>query len=219
LAGGGDAPISWWNMSKIDSVQLTTGSGVCRPFDAERDGTAMGEGSAFVVMEELEAARERGAHLYAEVTGFGSATDIEHLITPDPTGRPLADAIRAALGEAGTDKVDFVAAHGSGTRRGDASEAAALRAALDGGTPAASSIKPATGHLGAAAGAANAVIAALAIDRGQMPPTLNLKTIDPACAGIDWITDHAREAPVEGALAVARGLEGQNVALALRAVR
>jgi 3-oxoacyl-[acyl-carrier-protein] synthase II len=206
-------------MSKIDSIGLTTGAGVCRPFDAERDGTAMGEGAAFVVMEELDAARGRGAHIYAEVTGFGSATDIEHLITPDPSGEPLADAIRSALREAGTDKIDFVVAHGSGTRRGDASEAAGLRAAFNGSGPAATSIKPATGHLGAAAGAANAVVAALAIDRGQLPPTLNLKTIDPACAGIDWVTDQAREAALEWALAVARGLEGQNAALVLRAVR
>jgi 3-oxoacyl-[acyl-carrier-protein] synthase II len=216
LVGSGDAPISWWNLSKIDSVGLTTGAGVCRPFDVERDGTAMGEGGAFVVLEELSSARERGAHIYAEVTGFGTSTDNEHLITPDPTGRPLADAMRSALREAGSETVEYVAAHGSGTRLGDASEAHALRDVFDGGAPAASSIKPATGHLGAAAGAANAAIAALAIDRQLLPPTLNLTNIDPACEGIDWVTDQAREAQVHGALALARGFEGQNVALALR---
>jgi 3-oxoacyl-[acyl-carrier-protein] synthase II len=214
LAGGGDAPISWWNMSKIDSVHLTTASGVCRPYDVERDGTAMGEGGAFMVLEELEAARQRGAHIYAEITGFGSSTDIQHLITPDPTGAPLRDAMRSASQAAG--EIDYVATHGSGTRLGDASEAHALRDVFDGSAPAASSIMPATGHLGAASGAANAAIAALAIDRQLLPPTLNLKNIDPACAGIDWVTDQAREAPVREALALARGFEGQNVALALR---
>jgi 3-oxoacyl-[acyl-carrier-protein] synthase II len=217
LAGGGDAPVSWWNMSKIDSVQLTTANGVCRPYDVERDGTAMGEGGAFVVMEELEAAQTRGAHIYAEIIGFGSSTDIEHMLTPDPTGRPLADAIRSAIPNG--DKIDYIATHGSGTQLGDSSEAHALRDTFGGSAPAASSIKAATGHLGAAAGAANAVVAALAIDRQLLPPTLNLKNIDPACAGIDWVIDQAREAPVREALALARGFEGQNVALALRAVR
>jgi 3-oxoacyl-[acyl-carrier-protein] synthase II len=141
------------------------------------------------------------------------------LITPDPSGAPLADAIRAALREAGSSgHVDYVATHGSGTVTGDASEASALRAAFDGDGPAASSIKAATGHLGAASGAASAAIAALAIDRQTMPATLNLTTPDPACGGIDWVTDRAREAPVRTALGLARGFEGQNVALALQAL-
>ena len=215
LAGGGDAPVSWWNMSKIDSVEMTTASGVVRPYDVDRDGTAMGEGAAFVVLEELESAKARGAHIYAEVVGFGSSSDISHLITPDPSGQPLADAIAGALREAGADHVDYVATHGSGTRAGDSSEAAALRIALGNGA-AASSVKPATGHLGAASGAGNAAVAALALDRQVLPPTLNLKNIDPACAGVDWVTENARVANVSEALAIARGFEGQNVALALR---
>lgn len=228
IVGGADAPVCWWNMSKIDSLGITTrrnelGAGACAPYDRERDGAVMGEGAAFLVLEEHQAASGRGARIYAELTGFGSTADVEHVITPDPTGQPLAEAIARALGEAGepAEKVGYVATHGSGTVLGDASEGRALRQALSGAGaqgPVASSVKAAVGHLGAAAGVTNAAIAALSIARGQIPPTLNLQTVDPACSGIDWVVDRARTAPVDVALALARGLEGQNVALALRAM-
>jgi 3-oxoacyl-[acyl-carrier-protein] synthase II len=227
LAGGADSPVCWWNMAKIDSLGLTTrrnelAAGACRPYDVGRDGTVMGEGGAFLVLEEHDAALARGAHVYAEVTGFGSAADVEHLLRPDPAGRPLAGAIERSLREAGTEPeaIDYVAGSGSGSPCGDASEGSALRAVFggNGASPAGSSVTAAIGNLGAAAGAANAALAALAIDRQTMPPTLNLENLDPACSGIDWIADRAREAPVREALALARGLEGQNVALSLRAV-
>lgn len=233
LAGGADAPVCWWNMAKIDSLCLTTpsndlGAGACRPYDSERDGTAMGEGGAFVVLEELDAAEARGARIYAEVTGSGAATDIDHLLTPEPQGDPLAHAIEAALRTGGTQarEVDYVASHGSGTQRGDASEGQALSAVFggganggrEGGAPMVSSVKPATGHLGAAAGALNVAVAALAVHRRQAPPTLNLTDPDPRCGGSDWIAGEARARPMRNALALARGLEGQNMALAVRAV-
>ncbi len=231
LAGGADAPVCWWNMAKIDSLGLTTGSnalgaGACRPFDRARDGTVMGEGGAFVVLEALDAAQARGARLYAEVVGSGAASDVARLLTPDPAGRALAHAVGSALRASGepADGVDFVAAHGSGTRLGDASEGLALRSvfgdggAAGGGAPAVSSIKPAAGHLGAAAGALNLAVAALAVHHGVAPPLLNLASPDPRCGELDWILGAAREAPVRLALALARGLEGQNVALAVRAL-
>jgi 3-oxoacyl-[acyl-carrier-protein] synthase II len=227
LAGGADAPVCWWNMSKIDSLGITTRRNdlearACQPYDRARDGTVMGEGGAFLVLEDLEAAEARGAHLYAEVTGLGDCADVHRLLTPDPSGRPLADAITRALREAGTSplEVDYVAGGGSGSLAPDASEGSALRTVFgaDGEGPHVSSVTAAIGNLGAAAGAANAAVAALALDRQVMPPTLNLENPDPACAGIDWIADGAREAPVREALALARGLEGQNVALALRTI-
>lgn len=227
LAGGADAPVCWWNMAKIDSLGLTTrsnelGAGACRPYDSERDGTVMGEGGAFVVLEELDAARGRGARIYAELSGAGAATDVAHLLTPDPDGSPLAHAIGAALRSAGesAQAIDYVASHGSGTRRGDASEARALRSVFgDGeGAPLVSSVKPATGHLGAGAGALNLAVAALAVHHQQVPPTLNLHSPDPVCDGLDFLANEARQAPVAQALALARGLEGQNVAMAVRAV-
>ena len=224
LAGGGDAPVNWWNMSKIDELGILTrqndrGSGACRPFDRDRDGTAMGEGGAYLVMEDLESARARGAHVYAEMVGYAAAGDVGTYLTPDPSGAPVAQALNAALREAdaaGSD-VAYVAAHGSGTVGGDAAEAAGIRAALgsDGGFGA-SSVKAATGNLVAAAGALNAAVAALAIARSRMPPTVNLDAVDPSCEGVDWITGTGREAGVGLALAMARGLEGQIVALAMR---
>jgi 3-oxoacyl-[acyl-carrier-protein] synthase II len=229
LAGGADAPVCWWNMAKIDSLGLTTrsndlGAGACRPYDSERDGTVMGEGGAFVVLEEMDAARRRGARIYAELSGSGAASDVQRLLTPEPDGRALAHAIGTALRTEGepAQAIDYVAGHGSGTRLGDASEGRALRAVFGdaGGSdaPMVSSVKPATGHLGAGAGALNLAVAALAVHHRQAPPTLNLSRPDPACDGIDWVVGVAREAPIRGALALARGLEGQNVALAVRAV-
>jgi 3-oxoacyl-[acyl-carrier-protein] synthase II len=227
LAGGGDVPVGWWNMSRVDSLGILTGrnelgAGACQPYDRDRDGTVMGEGGAFVLLEDYDAASGRGARIYAEVSGFGAGADVARLITPDASGQALAAAMASAMREAevGLEEVDYVAAHGSGTRLGDASEARALTATFGsrGNGPAASSVKPATGHLGAAAGALNVAIAALAIHHGLVPPTLNLRRPDPACAGVDWVAEQARETRIRHALAVARGLEGQNVALALRAV-
>jgi 3-oxoacyl-[acyl-carrier-protein] synthase II len=155
------------------------------------------------------------------VSGSGAATDVAHLLTPEPDGRPLAHAIGAALRSAGAPAhaIDYVASHGSGTRRGDASEAHALRAVFGDGddAPLVSSVKAATGHLGAGAGALNLAVAALAVHHQQVPPTLNLDSPDPACGGLDLVAGEARETPVRQALALARGLEGQNVALAVRA--
>jgi 3-oxoacyl-[acyl-carrier-protein] synthase II len=132
-------------------------------------------------------------------------------------------AIQAALRDAGSEpaSIDYVAAHGSGTRLGDASEAKALRTIFGpaGDGVVASSVKPATGHLVAAAGALNAAVAALAIHHQTVPSTLNLEEPDRACSGIDWVPGEARKARTDQALALARGMEGQNVALLMRAVR
>jgi 3-oxoacyl-[acyl-carrier-protein] synthase II len=223
LCGASDSPIFWWHMASWDTFgALTTrnelGAGACAPYDRDRDGTVMGEGGAFLLLEDLEAARARGATVYAEVIGAGAAADKGHLSAPDPSGRAVTAAAERALESAGVAKesVDYLAAHGDGTQDGDASEAAGLRQAFGDGL-AASSVKPATGNLVGAAGALNAAVAALAIARQTVPPTLNLEHVDPACAGIDWIAKEAREARVSVALALARGLEGQNVTLVLRA--
>jgi 3-oxoacyl-[acyl-carrier-protein] synthase II len=224
VAGGFDDASSWWNMTKFDTLGILTqrndlGAGACRPYDVDRTGTVLGEGSAFLVLEPAEAAAARGARIYAEVVGFGNAYDARKLITPDPEGRSLATAIGGALREADAapGDVDYVATEGSGTRVGDASEAHALRSVFgEDGTPAASSVKPATGHLVGGAGALNAAVAALAIHHGVIPPTLNLERTDPECNGLDWVPREARRTDVRQAVALARGLEGQNVAVAIR---
>jgi 3-oxoacyl-[acyl-carrier-protein] synthase II len=226
VAGAADAPLDWWNMAKMDtlgvlSAREQSGRGACRPYDRTRDGAVLGEGGAYVVVEEYEAARARGARIYAELTGFGSGADPDRLVTPDPTGRYLGAAIEAALREAGTapEEIGYVASDGTGTRLGDRSEASALREVFgDAQSLVASSVKAATGHLVAGAGALNVAVAALAIDRGQVPPTLGLEDVDPACGGVDWNAGTATHRTVGAALALARGWENQNVALALRAV-
>ena len=225
IAGGFDDPVAWWNLSKLDGLGLLTarhelGARACRPFDATRDGTVLGDGAAVAVLEEREAAIRRGARVYAEISGFASTWDAGRLLAPDPSGKLLARAVSGALDEAGAapDSVGYVAAHGSATRLGDRSEARALRTALGAAADrvAASSVKPAVGHLVAAAGAVNVATAALALHHRAAPPTLNLRRPDPAC-DLDFVPNEARELRTRRAVAISRGLEGQSVALALEA--
>jgi 3-oxoacyl-[acyl-carrier-protein] synthase II len=227
LAGGFDDAASWWNVSKFDALGLMTqrnelGATAVRPYDRERSGTVMGEGASMLALEEYDSAVARGARIYAEVTGYGSGYDAYGLLTPHPEGRGLQVAIRAALREAGTpaDAIGYVASHGCGTRLGDVSEGRALRAVFGPAADrlAASSVKAATGHLVAAAGALNVAVAALALHHQVAPPTLNLEKPDPKCR-LDWVPGQAREIRTDEVMAVARGLEGQNVALTMRAVR
>jgi 3-oxoacyl-[acyl-carrier-protein] synthase II len=226
IAGGFDDPVWWWSMSSFDGLGILTGrnelgAGAFRPYDCDASGAVLGEGAAFVVLEEYETARNRGARPYAEVSGYGSAADAYHLLTPHPEGRGLASAMRRALDDArcAPEDVDYVAAHGSATPQGDRSEAQALRTIFgtNGGAAPASSVKPATGHLVGGAGSLNVTVAAMAIHSGAVPPTLNHAQALPGCE-YDWIPGTGRELPVRHALAVARGLEGQNAVLALRAV-
>lgn len=224
IAGGFDDAASWWVMTKMDGLGVLTtrneaGSGAFRPYDRERSGSVLGEGAAFLVMEEWEAAERRGARIYAEVRGFGATQDPE-LVTPHPDGEPLAAALRKALREARVDAgdVDYVAAHGCATQLGDLTEARALTSVFgrDSGT-AAGSVKPAAGHLVAGAGALNAAVCAMALDGGALPPTLGLDDLDPGCAGMDWVAGAAREERVRHTVAIGRGLEGQQTALVLSA--
>jgi 3-oxoacyl-[acyl-carrier-protein] synthase II len=227
VAGGYDDALSWWTMTKLDRFDgyLTghneLGAAAVRPFDRDRDGSVLGEGTAFVVLEELEAAQKRGARVYAEIVGYGGGADASGTTVPHPEGRGLVVALEKALREAKIEPaaVDYLAAHGDATKDGDASEAAALHRIFgDDGGLVASSVKAATGNVVAAAGALNAAVAALAVSHGVAPPTLNLEHPDPACNHVDWIPQEARELKIGTAVAVARGFAGQNVALALKAV-
>jgi 3-oxoacyl-[acyl-carrier-protein] synthase II len=226
IAGGFDDPVWWWSMSSFDSFGVLTGRNelgaeAFRPYDKEASGAVLGEGAAFVLLEEYESARSRGARAYAEITGYGCGADAYRLLTPHPEGRGLVNAVHRALREANcaADDVDYVATHGTATPPGDRSEAQALRSVFGRTTapPPASSVKPATGHLVGGAGALNVAVAAKAIHDGAVPPTLNHEQPQPGCE-YDWIPGTARALPVRNALAVARGLEGQNVVLALRSV-
>ncbi len=227
LAGGADDPVSWWTMSKMDAAGMLTdrnslGASACRPFDAGRSGSVMGEGAAYVAMETEASARARGARIYAEVVGFGSSANPRGLMTPDREGREVGLAIRGALREAAAElgfSETILIGHGSGTRLGDPSEVRGIRSELG---PQAdflvgSSVKASAGHLGAGAGALNVAVAAKCLERRTVPPSLNLEDPDPECE-LDWVRGSARAVNAPLALALARGLEGQCSALLLRSV-
>ncbi|MGW4125687.1 beta-ketoacyl-[acyl-carrier-protein] synthase family protein [Nocardia sp. NPDC004711] len=219
VAGGFDDPTSWWSMTKLDPAEVLStrnelGSAAVRPYDRDRDGFAPGDGAAFVVVEDAESAAERGASVYAEIAGFGrgfAAAGTEGAI----------GAITSALTEAGIepDAIDCVVAEGSAVPAADADEIAALRAVFESRLEhvAVTAVTAATGHLVAGAGALNAAVAALIIRHGAVPPISTLTNPDPACAGPRWVTDPGHEQPVGNVLALARGFQGQHVALVLRA--
>jgi 3-oxoacyl-[acyl-carrier-protein] synthase II len=191
-----------------------------RPFDADRDGFVLAEGACALILEAEERARDRGARIYAEVAGYGGSDDAFHITAPDPKGSGAALAIRLALDDAGEDPgaVDYVNAHGTSTQLNDASETAALKSAL--GEDAAhhvavSSTKSMTGHMLGAAGAVEASICALAVQKGVIPPTIHYRTPDPDC-DLDYVPNEARQADVRLAISNSFGFGGQNAVVAIR---
>jgi 3-oxoacyl-[acyl-carrier-protein] synthase II len=186
-----------------------------RPFDARRNGFVLGEGAAVLVVERVEHADGRGAAGYADLIGWGSSTDAHHPTTPRPDGEGAVDSMTAALRDAGITpaEVDYVNAHGTGTKLGDAAEALALGAVFGAHRPAVSSIKGATGHLLGASGAAEAAATVLGISRGELPPTANLDEPGPGCAELDHIRGGPRLGPVGCALSNSFAFGGHNLSL------
>ena len=184
-----------------------------RPFDALREGFVMGEGAAVMVLEELEAARARGAKIYAEVLGYGASNDAHHMLQPDPEFGGVVAMMRAALerSKVPPDRVDYVNAHGTGTPLGDLAETQALKEVFGDHAYelAVSSTKSMLGHMFGAAGAIEAVACALAIHEGRIPPTINYENPDPDL-DLDYVPNEAREARVGVALSNAMGLGGHN---------
>ncbi|MET7422534.1 beta-ketoacyl-[acyl-carrier-protein] synthase family protein [Dactylosporangium sp. NPDC005555] len=189
----------------------------CRPFDVDRDGLVAAEGAGVLVLERLADARARNAHVRAVVRGYGAATDAYHVAAPEPNGRGIELALRAALKDAqltGSD-VDHVNAHGTSTLQNDVIEARVLRRVL-GGRSLVTSTKGVTGHALAAAGALEAAYTVLAIEHGVVPPTANLMTVDPAVE-LDVVRAAERKAPVEVAVSTSLGFGGHNAALVFTA--
>jgi 3-oxoacyl-[acyl-carrier-protein] synthase II len=184
-----------------------------RPFDAERAGFVMAEGAGVVVLEDLDGARARGARIYAEVLAYGASNDAHHMLQPDPESVGVVDMMRTALARGGVaaEEVDYVNAHGTGTLLGDAAETKAIKEVFGRHAYelAVSSTKSMTGHMFGAAGAVEAIAAALAIHHGVIPPTINYRTPDPDC-DLDYVPNEAREADVRIALSNAMGLGGHN---------
>jgi 3-oxoacyl-[acyl-carrier-protein] synthase II len=216
LCGGYD-PLCEFAFAGFQALQALTPE-LCRPFDRDRSGLTMGEGAAVLVLEDRAAARGRGARCWGEVIGYGESNDAFHMTRPDPQGTGAARAIRRALEDAGLapEDVDYVNAHGTGTPFNDASETAAVLAALGewGRDVPVSSTKPLVGHLLGAAGAAEAVLTLLALREGRLPPNANYAVPDPACA-LRVLRDSA-PADARVALSNSFGFGGANATLAFR---
>jgi 3-oxoacyl-[acyl-carrier-protein] synthase II len=191
-----------------------------RPFDVNRDGFVMGEGSGVVVIEELEHARKRGARIFAELVGYGITTDAYHLSAPLPDGSGAARAIEMALKSAGIapDEVDYLNAHATSTGLGDIGEVKAVRRAfgdyVDNGLMV-SSTKSMTGHMLGAAGGVELIAAVMAIIDGVAPPTINLEDQDPECM-LDCVPNTAREADIKVAMSNSFGFGGHNATVIVK---
>ncbi len=224
LAGGAESvmtPLAITAFSRLGalSTKNDTPEQACAPFDAQRDGTVVGEGAAVLVLETLEHAARRDAPILAELLGCGQTCDAYHPAAPDPSGDGAARAMQGALrdGALAPGEIDLICAHGTGTQLNDVSETKAIKLAL--GARAydvpVSSNKGAVGHMIGAAGAISAVFAVQAMHAGIIPPTRNYQTPDPEC-DLDYVPNVARRATVDTALVNSFGFGGQNVCLALR---
>jgi 3-oxoacyl-[acyl-carrier-protein] synthase II len=184
-----------------------------RPFDATRAGFVMSEGAGILLLEDMERAKSRGAPIYAEVLGYGASNDAYHMAAPDPESVGVVEMMRQALERSGVDpkRVDYVNAHGTSTPLGDLAETRAIKEVFDGhaGELAISSTKSMLGHMFGAAGAVEAMVCALAIKNGVIPPTINYRNPDPEC-DLDYVPNEAREAEIDVALSNAMGLGGHN---------
>jgi 3-oxoacyl-[acyl-carrier-protein] synthase II len=182
-----------------------------RPFDADRTGFVMGEGAAALVLEEYESAVARGAHIYAELIGFGESGDANHITTPAPGGEGAARAMKAAMKMAGNPKIDYINAHGTSTKYNDWYETMATKATFGGAEncPPISSTKGQTGHCLGAAGAIEAIISIMAMRDGIIPPTINYEVEDPDC-DLDIVPNIARKAQLNTVMSNSFGFGGTN---------
>ncbi|MFJ4717484.1 beta-ketoacyl-[acyl-carrier-protein] synthase family protein [Streptomyces sp. NPDC088785] len=223
IAGSSDAPISPITMACFDAIKATTPryddpGCASRPFDATRNGFVLGEGAAFFVLEEYESAKRRGAHIYAEIAGYATRSNAYHMTGLRPDGVEMSAAITLALDEArlNPDAVDYVNAHGSGTKQNDRHETAAFKLSLGDHayrTPV-SSIKSMVGHSLGAIGSIEIAASALAMEYDVVPPTANLTEPDPEC-DLDYVPRDARDQLVDVVLTVGSGFGGFQSAMVL----
>ncbi|MGW3356991.1 beta-ketoacyl-[acyl-carrier-protein] synthase family protein [Streptomyces bungoensis] len=227
IAGASDSPISPITMACFDAIKATSPNNddpahASRPFDNNRDGFVMGEGGAVLVLEELEHARARGAHVYCELGGYATFGNAYHMTGLTSEGLEMARAIDLALDHARLDPtaIDYVNAHGSGTRQNDRHETAAVKRALGGhayDTPM-SSIKSMVGHSLGAIGAIEVVACVLALAKQVVPPTANYETPDPEC-DLDYVPRVARDRKLSSVLSVGSGFGGFQSAVVLTRTR
>lgn len=186
-----------------------------RPFDKDRDGFVMGEGAAALVLETYEDAKARGAHIYAEIAGFGESGDAHHITAPTTDG-PLR-AMQGALRMANVNKVDYINAHGTSTPVNDKNETAAVKLAFGSNVPPISSTKGQIGHCLGAAGAIEAVISLMAMRDNVIPPTINYTTPDPEC-DLDYVPNSARKATLNVVMSNSFGFGGTNGSIIFKRV-
>ncbi|HKN51491.1 MAG TPA: beta-ketoacyl-[acyl-carrier-protein] synthase family protein [Amycolatopsis sp.] len=228
LAGATDAPVSRISLAAFDAIKATSPNNAdpehaSKPFDARRDGFVLAEGAAVMVLEEAEAARKRGARIYAELRGFATRSNAFHMTGLKPDGREMSEAIRVALDQAKTDptEIGYINAHGSGTKQNDRHETAAFKNSL--GDHAyhvpVSSIKSMIGHSLGAIGSLELAACALALERQVVPPTANLEQPDPDL-DLDYVPITAREHKLDVVLSVGSGFGGfQSAAVLARTGR
>jgi minimal PKS ketosynthase (KS/KS alpha) len=223
ITGATDAPIAAITVACFDALKATTPNrddpaGACRPFDRDRDGIVLGEGAAILVLEERSHAIRRAARIRGEILGYANRANAYHMTGLKPDGRELAEAITMALTDAWCvpDDIDYVNAHGSGTKQNDRHETAALKASL--GETAyhvpVSSIKSMIGHSLGAIGSIELVACVLAIEESMIPPTANLHNRDPLC-DLDYVPNHARDQRVDKVLSIGSGFGGFQTAVVL----
>ncbi len=224
IAGGAEAPLLplvWAAMclGKVMTRHNDSPDRAMRPFDREHDGPLLGEGAAFVILEELEHARARGARVYCELLGHGRSSEAHHVLAPHPEGRGPRAAMTDALTRArcNEDRVGYINAHGTATVANDAAESLAIQRVFNGRSLPVSSTKPVTGHLLGAAGALETVATALAIHHQTVPLTLNFDSPATGCE-LDYVRGASRAAPVDVALNLSCGFGGTNSCLVLGAI-
>jgi 3-oxoacyl-[acyl-carrier-protein] synthase II len=224
LAGGSEAVITPLTIGGFCSMKaLSTRNHeptrASRPFDKDRDGFVMGEGSGILVLESLEHARRRRAKVYAEIVGYGMSADAYHITQPAPEGEGAVRSMRLALQDAALapSLVDYINAHGTSTPAGDLNETLAIKAVFGNHARslAVSSTKSMTGHLLGAAGGIESLITVLAIARGMLPPTINYDTPDPEC-DLDYVPNSARRKDVRYAMTNSFGFGGTNATLVFK---
>src|SRR5712691_3072862 len=224
LAGGSEATITPLTMGAFCQIKATSERNdepekACRPFDIGRDGFVMGEGSVMFVLEDMEHAKQRGARILAEIAGYGASADMYHFTAPQPEGKGAARAMRQALEKSGGDpsEVGYVNAHGTSTKLGDIAETKAIKSVFGDHAYklAVSSTKSVHGHLLGGAGAIEAAACVLALDRGLLPPTINLDDPDPEC-DLDYVPNRARKADIKVAISNSFGFGGHNATLVIK---
>lgn len=225
VAGGTEASISqaavagFCAMKALCTDHNDDPAHASRPFDANRSGFVMGEGAGIVVLETLEHAQKRGAHIYAEIAGYGANSDAYHITSPAPHGEFQAKCMQLALDDAGmkADEVDYVNAHGTSTHMNDAGETEAIKTVWGDAAKnvSVSSIKSMTGHLLGAAGGVECIATALAVENDMLPPTINYETQDEGL-DLDYVPNKAKAKTVRAAISNSFGFGGHNACLLLK---